>query len=118
MYMKNPDVFSRRFLAVTIGISAILLSGSLFLFSLKGISTATAIKHNDVSERNGKLYANLHTNNKVIPLQDDTQDDDIEAIYAFGIGIRDGNLYFGILYSNNTIGLHRSPAEGEDVLDW
>ena len=42
----------------------------------------------------------------------------IKAIQAFGIGIREGNLYFGILYSNNSIGIHKAPAEGEDVLEW
>jgi len=115
--MKKSDVFSNRFLAISIGISTILLSGSLFLFSLKGISSATA-KHNRMSENIGDLRVNFHASSKIIPFQDDTQNDDIQAIYAFGIGIRDGNLYFGILYNNNTIGLHKSPADGEDVLDW
>ena len=45
-------------------------------------------------------------------------DELIKAIQAFGIGIREGNLYFGILYSNNSIGIHKAPAEGEDVLEW
>jgi len=43
---------------------------------------------------------------------------DITAVQAFGLGIREGNLYFGILYSNNSIGLHKAPADSEDVLDW
>ena len=45
-------------------------------------------------------------------------DEDIMAVHTFGIGIRDGNLYFGILYNNNTIGLHMAPADGEDVIPW
>ena len=110
--MKNLDNFSRWFLSLTLGLSAFLLSGSLFLFALKTISPASA----GVT----RLPENLNEFKTIqsIPLQDDMQDDDIRAVQAFGIGIRDGNLYFGILYSNNTIGLHRSVADGEDVLDW
>ena len=114
--MKNSDQFSRRFLMISAGISIILLSASLFLFSLRGLSSAQASDHVRFTE--WKKEANLPAGHlKNIPLQDD-DDEDITAIYAFGVGIRDGNLYFGILYSNNTIGLHRAPADGEDVLDW
>lgn len=106
--MKNLDVFSKRFLAITLGLGFLLLSASLFLSSLKTLPAATAGVSNIPDEM--KAHARI--------LQDDAQEDDVQALQAFGIGIRDGNLYFGILYNNNTIGLHRSMADGEDVLDW
>lgn len=112
--MKNPDQFSRRFLAVSLGLSAILLSASLFLFSLNAVGVARA-SNSDPFEDIAKLPSSSPVSLSKAPMQDD---EDIMAIYAFGIGIRDGNLYFGILYNNNTIGLHKSPADGEDVLDW
>jgi hypothetical protein len=111
--MKNIDALSKRFLAITLGLSALLLSGSLFIFSLNAIPSASA--------GNASAPEKINAMNPEIimkALQDDMQDDDVRAIQAFGIGIRDGNLYFGILYSNNTIGLHKSLADGEDVLDW
>ncbi len=114
--MKNSDQFSRRFLMVSAGLSIILLSASLFVFSLRGISSAQASDNDRFTDwKNEPTLPASHLRN--MPAQDDP-DEDIKAIYAFGVGIRDGNLYFGILYSNNTIGLHRAPADGEDVLDW
>lgn len=111
--MKNLDVLSRRILVVSVGLSALLLSGSLFIFSLNSIPSASAATVSLTENADAK-----YSINKMIPQQDETQDDDVRAIQVFGIGIRDGNLYFGILYSNNTIGLHKSVADGEDVLDW
>jgi len=115
--MKNLDAFSRRFLVVTLGISILLLSGSLFIVSLKSIPVASA---NNNPDAESLLDFNTYANpaNKITPFQDELQDEDIRAIQAFGIGIREGTLYFGILYNNNTIGLHRSTADSEDVLDW
>lgn len=115
--MKNLDMFSKRFLVITLGISAILLSGSLFMISLNNLTTASA-KDKPVITNTNDLAAHLNKARYLVPVQDDLQDEDIRAIQAFGIGIREGNLYFGILYNNNTIGLHRSGADGEDVLDW
>ncbi len=115
--MKNLDVFSRRFLVVTLGISSILLSGSLFILSLNSVTTASA-KNDPAMENISEIKGHLNMATSLTPIQDDVQDDEIKAIQAFGIGIREGNLYFGILYNNNTIGLHRSSADGEDVLDW
>jgi hypothetical protein len=115
--MKNLDVFSRRFLVVTLGISSILLSGSLFILSLNSVTTASA-KNDPAMENISEIKGHLNMAASLAPIQDDVQDDEIKAIQAFGIGIREGNLYFGILYNNNTIGLHRSSADGEDVLDW
>jgi hypothetical protein len=85
-----------------------LLSISIFLTALNAVPAASAGISNLPDEM--KAHAGI--------LQDDAQEDDVQAIQAFGIGIRDGNLYFGILYNNNTIGLHKSMADGEDVLDW
>jgi hypothetical protein len=115
--MKNLDVFSRRVAVITLGISIVLLSGSLFILSLRSIPSASA---NNISahERLMDMDANKLMAHKMIPIQDDVQEEDIRAIQAFGIGIREGVLYFGILYNNNTIGLHKSMADGEDVLDW
>jgi hypothetical protein len=115
--MKNLDMFSKRFLVITLGISSLLLSGSLFLLALNSVTTASA-KDKPVIENISDLSAHLNKATYLVPVQDDLQDEDIKAIQAFGIGIREGNLYFGILYNNNTIGLHRSSADGEDVLDW
>ncbi|MBR9997507.1 MAG: hypothetical protein KFF73_00985 [Cyclobacteriaceae bacterium] len=115
--MKNLDVFSRRFLVVTLGISAVLLSGSLLLLSLNGIPAASA-DNGSIPDNLSALSTSLKVQKNIRPLQDDAQEEDIRAIQVFGIGIREGTLYFGILYNNNTIGLHRSMAEGEDVLDW
>lgn len=111
--MKNLDVLSKRFLAFTAGLSVLLLSGSLFIFSLNSIPSASAAI-SSLPENTAATKSLM----KMIPQQDENQDDDIRAIQVFGIGIRDGNLYFGILYSNNTIGLHKSVADSEDVLDW
>lgn len=115
--MKNLDTFSKRFLVVTLGLSAILLSGSLFMVSLRNLTTASA-KEKPVFTNTSDLAVHLNKVRYLAPVQDDEQDEDIRAIQAFGIGVREGNLYFGILYNNNTIGLHRSNADGEDVLDW
>lgn len=115
--MKNLDMFSKRFLVITLGISAMLLSGSLFMMSLNNLTTASA-KEKPVMTNTSDLAAHFNEARYLVPVQDDVQDEDIRAIQAFGIGIREGNLYFGILYNNNTIGLHRSTADGEDVLEW
>lgn len=115
--MKNLDMFSRRFLIVTLGLSSVLLSGSLFILTLNNVTTASA-KNESIMKNVSDLNEYLNKTNYLVPVQDDIQDEDIRAIQAFGIGIREGNLYFGILYNNNTIGLHRSAADGEDVLDW
>jgi len=116
--MKNLDLFSRRILSVSIAISMILLSFSLLIVSLRSISPAKA-------EDTSKEWMKPLALDKISPLQQDDSlnnvngsDEVIQAIQAFGIGIREGNLYFGILYSNNSIGLHKAPADGEDVLDW
>ncbi len=115
--MKNLDQFSRRFLVITLGISSVLLSGSLFILMLNNVSAASA-KDTPVIENTSDLSVQLNKAAYLVPVQDELQDEDVRAIQAFGIGIREGNLYFGILYNNNTIGLHRSSADGEDVLDW
>ena len=116
--MKNLDLFSKRLLSICVGISIILLSGSLFLLSLQSITSAKA----DGIE---KVSFATHNFNKFsesfVPDSLDIEDQEEEMISAeqvFGIGIREGKLYFGILYSNNTIGLHEAPVDGEDVLEW
>lgn len=116
--MKKIDLISRRILSVSIGITMIILSLSLFLVSLKNVTSARANNFDDRWTDIGK-YNRAHN-----ILQEDTIinneniDSDIEAVQVFGLGIREGNLYFGILYNNNSIGLHKAPADGEDVLDW
>lgn len=116
--MKNLDLLSRRILSASIAIAVVLLSLSLFLISLDMVNPVKAddldknwTHHIDISEMENITKADQAVN------QDDPEEE-IKAIQAFGIGIREGNLYFGILYSNNSIGLHKAPAEGEDVLDW
>ncbi len=116
--MKNLDLLSKRVLSISIGLSMVVLSFSLLFMSLKTVTPANAenfekkwVDNNSI--RNAKyLFQNDSLNNA------EESDEMIKAIQAFGIGIREGNLYFGILYSNNSIGIHKAPAEGEDVLDW
>lgn len=116
--MKNLDLFSRRVLSVSIGLSMVVLSFSLLFMSLKSVTTAKA----ESLEKNWVDNNAIHNVNQLIQNDSlnnaDGSDEMIKAIQAFGIGIREGNLYFGILYSNNSIGIHKAPAEGEDVLDW
>lgn len=115
--MKNIDLFSRRLLIVAIAISMVMISSAIFLFSLNlvGYTSAKEINRNDYNVRPFEYMA---TPLDTIADGDEMTDTDIFAIQAFGMGIRDGNLYFGILYNNNTIGLHVAPTDGEDVIPW
>jgi len=116
--MKKPDLISRRILSISLGITMIILSMSLFLMSLDNLTTAKAENY-DGRWMEGKEYRNIHILSKGDTLVNDgNAEPEIKAVQVFGIGIREGNLYFGILYNNNSIGLHRAPADGEDVLDW
>jgi hypothetical protein len=116
--MKNLDLFSRRVLSISIGLSMVVLSFSLLFMSLNSVSTANAENYEEKWVDNHAVH-NVHQ-----LIQNDSlnnagdSDEMIKAIQAFGIGIREGNLYFGILYSNNSIGVHKAPADGEDVLEW
>ena len=116
--MKNLDLFSKRILSICVGISIILLSGSLFLLSLQSITSARAgeIEKTAFTSNNfNKFGESLVLDSLDIENQEEEL---INAEQVFGIGIREGKLYFGILYSNNTIGLHEAPVDGEDVLVW
>jgi hypothetical protein len=115
--MKNLDTFSKRLIVITLCLSALFLSGSLFIITLSSVTAASA-KVKPALKNVDDFSFELNKATHLVPIQDDLQEEDIRAIQAFGIGIREGNLYFGILYNNNTIGLHRSSADGEDVLDW
>lgn len=42
--MKNLDTFSKRFLTISISLSVILLSASLFIFSIKSANAASTPK--------------------------------------------------------------------------
>ena len=115
--MKNHDHFSTRLLIIATAVSMVLISSALFLFSLNYVGNVQAKEINTYDSNLEPL--------KYITYPADTIDDigeitdiDIFAVHAFGMGIRDGNLYFGILYNNNTVGLHVAPAEGEDVIPW
>jgi hypothetical protein len=116
--MKNLDLFSRRVLSISIGLSMVLMSLSLLFISFKNITTANA----GTFEKKWVDKEVIHNINHLMQNDslntDEESDEMIKAIHAFGIGIREGNLYFGILYSNNSIGIHKAPAEGEDVLEW
>lgn len=113
------DLFTKRFLSVCLGLSAVLLSASLFLFSLKTITESRA------EARMGKWLpagpAVIGKTAAVIvkdSVQSGTVDENVQAVQAFGLGIRDGILYFGILYNNNTIGLHKTEFDSQDILHW
>jgi hypothetical protein len=116
--MKKPDLFSRRILSVSIGITMVILSISLLILSLNNVTTANAdnVDFEWLHENEFKDMQYAIPSDTIVSEVD--SGDAIIAIQAFGIGIREGNLYFGILYSNNSIGLHKAPADGEDVLDW
>ena len=117
--MKNSDVFAKRFLSVCLGLSAVLISGSLFIFSLKTVTPAQASTLSD-KEINSDLSVINHDHpvakQYIVPA--DTSDANIQAVQAFGLGMRDGVIYFGILYNNNTIGLHKTEYNSEDILHW
>ena len=115
--MKNLDLLSRRLMVISIAISMVLISSSLFLFSLNNVGKAHARDMNS-TDYNYTSLKHVSMVNDTITDNDEISDIDIFAVHAFGMGIRDGNLYFGILYNNNTIGLHVAPAEGEDVIPW
>lgn len=116
--MKKLDLFSRRILSISLGISMLFLSMSLFVISLNSITTAKAENFEKKWLNNNEFQnVNQFIQNDSLNVGGESEEL-IKAIQAFGIGIREGNLYFGILYSNNSIGIHKAPAEGEDVLDW
>ena len=116
--MKNLDLFSKRVLSISIGLSMVVLSFSLLFMSLKAVTNANAENFEKKWVDNNTIHnANYLVQNDSLNNTGES-DEMIKAIQAFGIGIREGNLYFGILYSNNSIGIHKAPAEGEDVLDW
>lgn len=117
--MKNSDVFVKRFLSVCLGISAILISGSLLIFSLKTVTPGQASPL-PAKEINDGLSVINQDQKFVRPaaVPADTADTDIQAVQAFGLGMRDGVIYFGILYNNNTIGLHKTEYNSEDILHW
>jgi hypothetical protein len=114
--MKNLDVVSKRILSAGVALSIVLLSGSLFLFALDNLSVAKADPlHKIEFNRQG---ADKNLNRQFQDTISTEMDEDIYAIQAFGMGIREGQIYFGILYNNNSIGLHKAEADGEDVLLW
>lgn len=116
--MKTLDVFSRRFLSVSIGLTMIFLSISLLIFSLKSLPVAHAGPSDDDRQDLNKFSGSYPVVVSDTVINVDDVEGEIRAMQAFGIGIREGNLYFGILYNNNSIGLHKAPADSEDVLDW
>lgn len=113
------DLFVKRFLSVCLGISLVLASGSLFVFSLKTITATHAETAVNKVLKSGSIGLN-----KTLPLTaNDTaksgaNDENIQAIQAFGLGVRDGIIYFGILYNNNTVGLHKTEFDSQDILHW
>ncbi len=115
--MKKSDLFVKRFLSVCLGLSALLISGSLFLFSLRTISPTQAEPALNKEFKNDLTGMNMRLNKqKITPA--DTSDQNIQAIQAFGLGMRDGVIYFGILYNNNTVGLHKTEFNSEDIIHW
>ncbi len=119
IHMKKSDLFAKRFLSVCLGISALLLSGSLFLYSLKTVSSAQANPYFAKDLNSGYAGNSVMLSGKTRKvLPPDTTDANIQAIQAFGLGMRDGIVYFGILYNNNTIGLHKTECTSEDIMHW
>ena len=115
--MKNLDLFSRRLLVIAIALSLVLISSALFLFSLNYLGSVQA-KETNVNHSNiMPVKYNLSPADTIDNISE-LSDAEIFAVHAFGMGIRDGNIYFGILYNNNTIGLHVAPVESEDIIPW
>ena len=115
--MKNLDAFSKRFLIICLGITAVILSLSLFTFSLNAVSPAQAYPVLNTESRPGSNGQKFNGR----PMATDSltgPEDDVTAVQVFGFGIREGVLYFGILYNNNTIGLHKTECVSEDVIHW
>ncbi|HLF34794.1 MAG TPA: hypothetical protein VI583_11170 [Cyclobacteriaceae bacterium] len=117
--MKINDSFTKRFLAVCLGISAILLSGSILVTALSFVPRLTA-----KPVENRILPAGMNHLNQVtqVSLPDSLEagngGQDVYAIHVFGLGIREGVIYFGILYNNNTIGLHKTDYTSGDIIQW
>ena len=114
--MKNCDIFSKRILSICLGLSLVLLSASLFLFSIKTIqlSEAAPLKNANLPVELNRISHIAQPDSGLVI----TSDEEVKAIQAFGMGIREGVLYFGILYNNNTIGLHKADVNSEDILQW
>ena len=113
------DLFTKRFLSVCLGLSAVLLSASLLLFSLKTITESRAETRMDKwlpagPALTGKAAEGIMKDS----IQAGSADENVQAVQAFGLGIRDGILYFGILYNNNTIGLHKTEFDSQDIIHW
>ncbi len=117
--MKKSDLFVKMFLTVCLGLSALLLSGSLFLFSLRTISPTQAepVFNKETKTGPAGIVMNMPLGKQKI-IQADTSNQNIQAIQAFGLGMRDGIIYFGILYNNNTVGLHKTEFNSEDIIHW
>jgi hypothetical protein len=119
MNMKINDLFTKRFLAICLGISAILLSGSVLVTTLSSIPRLQA-----KPAENRILSAGMNHLNQVtqVALPDSLEtgngNEDVYAIHVFGMGIREGVIYFGILYNNNTIGLHKTDYTSGDIIQW
>jgi hypothetical protein len=116
--MKNLGIFEKRFLSICMGISAILLSGSMLAFSLKSFNKPESILTEKVLKAGSTGNLIAKTMMRTDSVRSASSTEDVQAIQAFGIGIRDGILYFGILYNNNTIGLHKTESGSEDILHW
>ncbi len=117
--MKSIDLFTKRFLVVCLGISAILLSGSLLVFSFKSLPGYTARPADNKVLTASFSHLNQATQASGLDsARTGLADDDVHAVQVFGMGIRDGIMYFGILYNNNTIGLHKTEYSSEDIIHW
>ena len=116
--MKNLDLISRRILSVCAGITMVILSICVLIVSLKSVTTANAGNIEKEWIDNYKFQTVQAKMNSDTLVNTENSQEVIKAIQVFGIGIREGNLYFGILYSDNSLGLHKASADGEDVLEW
>lgn len=116
--MKNLDLVSRRILSVSVGITMVILSLCVLVLSLKYVTSASA-GNIDKAWIDKKEFQHVYKEMRSDTLVNaEGTSDAIKAVQVFGIGIREGNLYFGILYSDNSLGLHKALADGEDVLEW
>ena len=116
--MKNLDLISRRILSVSAGITMVILSICILIVSLKSVTTANASNIEKALIDNHEFQSvNVKMNSDTLVNAENSQEA-IKAVQVFGIGIREGNLYFGILYNDNSLGLHKASADGEDVLEW
>jgi hypothetical protein len=85
--MKNLDLFSKRILSVSVGITMVILSLCVLVLTLKGVTSANA-GNIDKAWIDNEEFQNVYNkmSSDTLVNADDTQDA-IKAVQVFGIGV-------------------------------